>query len=63
MENYRLHRGRLIDHIHLVVKDFEASKVFYIAILKELEIPVITTEDNYLWADELVVASCGVAEK
>ncbi|MDU4366030.1 MAG: VOC family protein, partial [Klebsiella oxytoca] len=25
METYRLHRGRLIDHIQLVVNDFEAS--------------------------------------
>jgi catechol 2,3-dioxygenase-like lactoylglutathione lyase family enzyme len=33
METYRLHRGRLIDHIQLVVNDFEASKAFYTAVL------------------------------
>lgn len=57
MENYRLHRGRLIDHIQLVVNNFETSKAFYTAILSVLEIPVISTDDDYIWADELVVSS------
>lgn len=30
MESNTLHRGRLIDHILLVVEDFEASKNFYL---------------------------------
>ena len=55
METYRLHRGRLIDHIQLVVNDFEASKAFYTAVLAVLEIPVVNTYDDYFWADELVV--------
>ena len=29
METNQLHRGRLIDHIQLVVKDLAASKRFY----------------------------------
>lgn len=57
METYRLHRGRLIDHIQLVVNDFEASKAFYTAVLAVLEIPVVNTYDDYFWADELVVSS------
>ena len=57
MESNTLHRGRLIDHILLVVEDFEASKNFYTAVLSALEIPVITTANEYLLADELVVAS------
>lgn len=57
METYRLHRGRLIDHIQLVVNDFEASKAFYTAVLAVLEIPVVNTYDVYFWADELVVSS------
>lgn len=56
MESNTLHRGRLIDHILLVVEDFEASKNFYTAVLSALEIPVITTANEYLLADELVVA-------
>ena len=43
METYRLHRGRLIDHIQLVVNDFEASQAFYTAVLAVLEIPVVNT--------------------
>ena len=38
MDNYTLHRGRLIDHIQLVVNDFAASKTFYTAVLAELKI-------------------------
>lgn len=57
MKTYQLHRGRLIDHIQLVVNDFDASKAFYTAVLTTLEIPIINTTDDYFWADELVVSS------
>lgn len=53
----QLHRGRLIDHIQLVVPDIEASRDFYTAVLAVLEIPVINLDENYFWADELVVSS------
>jgi catechol-2,3-dioxygenase len=32
METQELHRGRLIDHIQLVVKDLPASQTFYTAV-------------------------------
>lgn len=32
METQSLHRGRLIDHIQLVVRDLEASHTFYEAV-------------------------------
>src|SRR5688572_22645053 len=38
MEAQELHRGRLIDHIQLVVRDLSASKTFYTAIFKVLNI-------------------------
>lgn len=57
MKTYQLHRGRLIDHIQLVVNDFNASKAFYTAVLTTLEIPIVCTTDDYFWADELVVSS------
>lgn len=57
MDVNRLHRGRLIDHIQLVVRDLAASQDFYEAVLAVLEIPVIGTADGYFWADELVVSS------
>ncbi len=47
----------MIDHILLVVEDFEASKNFYTAVLSALEIPAIASANEYLLADELVVAS------
>ena len=57
MENYSLHRGRLIDHIQLVVNDFTASKAFYTAVLGVLGIPLVSTHEDFFWADELVVSS------
>src|SRR5688500_5028846 len=57
METQELHRGRLIDHLHLVVKDLAASKRFYLAVLGALEIPLGGEGDDYFWADELFVSS------
>jgi len=53
----QLHRGRLIDHIQLVVRDLQASKNFYIAVMSVLEIPVLNTDNGYLIADELTISS------
>lgn len=57
MELRELHRGRLIDHIQLVVKDLEASRRFYKAIMDVLGVPVTDTEHKFFWADEFVVSS------
>ncbi|MFW7343058.1 VOC family protein [Pollutimonas sp. H1-120] len=57
MEIHELHRGRLIDHIQLVVRDLDASRAFYSAILDTLGIPMGGTGDGFFWADELVVSS------
>src|SRR3982751_5058177 len=57
METQKLHRGRLIDHIQLVVKDLAASKRFYQAVFGVLNIPVGGEADDYLWADELFISS------
>ncbi|PZQ27976.1 MAG: glyoxalase [Stenotrophomonas acidaminiphila] len=40
METNELHRGRLIDHIQLVVRDLEASRTFYAAVFDVLGIPM-----------------------
>lgn len=53
----KLHRGRLIDHLQLVVPDLKASQDFYTAVLAVLEIPIVGTAENYFWADEFVVSS------
>jgi catechol 2,3-dioxygenase-like lactoylglutathione lyase family enzyme len=57
METQELHRGRLIDHVQLVVKDLAASKRFYQAVFRVLDIPLGGEADDYFWADELFVSS------
>jgi len=57
MATNEVYRGRLIDHVHLVVRDFEASKRFYRAVLGVLGIPIGGEGDDYFWADELFVSS------
>ena len=57
METQELHRGRLIDHIQLVVRDIQASRGFYEAVFQVLGIPIGGSTDDYFWADELFVSS------
>jgi catechol 2,3-dioxygenase-like lactoylglutathione lyase family enzyme len=57
METQELHRGRLVDHIQLVVRDLAASKRFYQAVLGVLQIPLGGEADDYFWADELFVSN------
>jgi catechol 2,3-dioxygenase-like lactoylglutathione lyase family enzyme len=52
-----LHRGRLIDHLQLVVRDLAASRRFYEAVFQALGIPMSGTGDDYFWADELFVST------
>lgn len=58
METRQLHRGRLIDHLHLVVRDLDASRRFYEAVLGVLGIPVGGSGDGWFWVDELFVSTC-----
>jgi predicted enzyme related to lactoylglutathione lyase len=55
METLEIHRGRLIDHIQLVVKDLSASQAFYAAVFDTLKIPMGGQGEDYFWADELFV--------
>ena len=57
METNQLHRGRLFDHIQLVVRDLAASQAFYEAVLAVLDVPIGGAENSYFWADELFVTS------
>jgi catechol 2,3-dioxygenase-like lactoylglutathione lyase family enzyme len=56
METQQLHRGRLIDHIQLVVRDLPATQAFYSAVFDVLGIPMGGTGDGFFWADELFVS-------
>jgi catechol 2,3-dioxygenase-like lactoylglutathione lyase family enzyme len=47
-----VHRGRLIDHIHLRAKDLETTKRFYRAVLEVLGVPY-NEDDTHLDADEI----------
>ncbi len=57
MDAQRLQRGRLIDHLQLVVKDLAASRRFYGAVLQAVGVPIGGEGDTYFWADELFVSS------
>lgn len=57
METQELHRGRLIDHIQLVVRDLAASRAFYEAVLDALNIPIGGSGTGFFWADELFVST------
>jgi catechol 2,3-dioxygenase-like lactoylglutathione lyase family enzyme len=57
METSELNRGRLIDHVQIVVADLERSRRFYEALFAVLEIPIGGEGPGFFWADELVVSS------
>jgi catechol 2,3-dioxygenase-like lactoylglutathione lyase family enzyme len=57
METNQLHRGRLIDHVQLVVRDLAASRKFYDAVFKTLGVPLGGEGENYFWVDELFVST------
>ena len=57
METNELHRGRLIDHLQLVVRDLDASRAFYRAVFDALGVPMGGDEASYFWADELFVST------
>jgi lactoylglutathione lyase len=56
METNELHRGRLIDHLQLVVSDLSRTKRFYGAVLEVLGIPIGGEGPGFFWADELFVS-------
>ena len=55
METQQLERGRLVDHIQLVVQDLAASRRFYDAVMQALNIPLGGEAEDYFWFDELFV--------
>lgn len=57
MEINELHRGRLIDHLQLVVADLERSKRFYSAVLGALGVGIGGEGPGFFWADELFVST------
>jgi catechol 2,3-dioxygenase-like lactoylglutathione lyase family enzyme len=50
------HVGRVIDHVHLKVRDIAASRGFYDAVLAALGLPPTEGGADYFHADELYVS-------
>jgi len=50
------HRGRLFDHVHLRVRDLEASRRFYAAGLAVLGVPIQRSGPQMFQVDELYVS-------
>jgi catechol 2,3-dioxygenase-like lactoylglutathione lyase family enzyme len=57
MQVNEIHRGRLIDHVHLVVRDVELAERFYAAALGPLGIAIGGRGPGFFWVDELFVSS------
>jgi catechol 2,3-dioxygenase-like lactoylglutathione lyase family enzyme len=51
------HFGRLVDHVHIVVSDLDASKRFYRAVLLSLGRNLSGEGEGYFYADELFVST------
>jgi catechol 2,3-dioxygenase-like lactoylglutathione lyase family enzyme len=59
-----LHRGRLLDHVHIRVSDIEASRRFYAAALEAVGLSITNERmmadgDRWFYADELFVSDDG----
>ena len=56
MEAQQLHRGRLIDHVHLIARDLETTQRFYAAALAALGRKIEGEGAGYFWSDEIFVS-------
>lgn len=56
MKVNEIHRGRLIDHVQLIVHDIDRSKRFYRAVLGALGREINGEGEDYFFADELFVS-------
>ncbi|MES2966139.1 MAG: VOC family protein [Bdellovibrionota bacterium] len=57
MATQELHRGRLIDHLQLVVTDLAKSRKFYEAVCAALGFEIGGTGKDFFWIDELFISS------
>ena len=53
------HAGRLFDHVHIRVRDVEASKRFYAMALEPLGLGITAEGEGWFAADELFVSGDG----
>ena len=57
METNAIHRGRLIDHVQLVVRDLAASRALYGVVFDVLGVAPGGEGPDFFWADELFVST------
>jgi catechol 2,3-dioxygenase-like lactoylglutathione lyase family enzyme len=53
------HKGRLLDHLHLRVRDLDASRRFYVAVTESLGIPLGLETESAFAVDELFISADG----
>ncbi len=53
------HKGRLIDHVHLRVRDLDASRGFYTSVADALGVPLGFQSESAFSIDELFVSDDG----
>jgi lactoylglutathione lyase len=56
MQINEVHRGRLLDHVHLVVSDLARSRRFYEAVFGALGVPLGGEGPGFFWTDELFIS-------
>lgn len=56
MEAQQLHRGRLIDHVHLIARDLAATKRFYSAVIEVFGRKIDGEGSGYFYFDEIFVS-------
>lgn len=61
METQRLHLGRLIDHVHLIVADVPASRRFYDAVFAAIGRRVDHDGEGWFSCDELFVSDASLS--
>src|SRR5262245_20967711 len=57
MPTQELHRGRLIDHLQIVVADLARSERFYRAVSEALGVPWGGQGPGFFWFDEMCVST------
>ncbi len=57
METQELFRGRMIDHIQIVVRDLAKTRKFYDAVFATLKIPLGGEMKDFFWYDEFFVST------
>lgn len=57
MQTQQIHRGRLIDHVHLIARDLAATRRFYAAVLGALGRRIEGEGEGWFWSDELFVSA------